>query len=85
MQTKTSTKTETSPVQARESTFKIEVYEKTYYTLEVSASSIQAAKKLVRGINGGTASISDFQPGSNGGSIPSCFGNVVIQSIEKIS
>ena len=81
----TNTNTEIAPVKVGESTFKIEVYEKTYYTLEVSASSIQAAKKLVRGINGGTASISDFQPGSNGGSIPSCFGNVVIQSIEKIS
>jgi hypothetical protein len=81
----TNTNTETSPVQVGESIFKIEVYEKTYYTLEVSASSIQAAKKLVRGISEGRASLSDFQPNSNGGSIPSCFGNVVIQSIEKIS
>jgi len=84
MQT-TNTNAETSPVQVGESIFKIEVYEKTYYTLEVSASSIQAAKKLVRGINDGFASLSDFQPNSNGGSTPSCFGNVVIQSIEKIS
>jgi hypothetical protein len=84
MQT-TNTNAETSPVQVGESIFKIEVYEKTYYTLEVSASSIQAAKKLVRGISEGRASLSDFQPNSNGGSIPSCFGNVVIQSIEKIS
>jgi hypothetical protein len=82
---KTTTTTEVTPVQVGESIFKIEVYEKTYYTLEVSASSIQAAKKLVRGISEGRASISDFQPNSNGGSIPSCFGNVVIQSIEKIS
>jgi hypothetical protein len=81
----TTTTTEVTPVQVGESIFKIEVYEKTYYTLEVSASSIQAAKKLVRGISEGRASISDFQPNSNGGSIPSCFGNVVIQSIEKIS
>jgi len=77
--------TEQAPVQGGEGIFKIEVYEKTYYTLEVSASSIQAAKKLVRGINKGHAIISDFQPNSNGGSTPSCFGNVVIQSIEKIS
>jgi len=84
MQT-TNTNTESAPVKVGESIFKIEVYEKTYYTLEVSASSIQAAKKLVRGISEGRASPSDFQPNSNGGSIPSSFGNVVIQSIEKIS
>jgi hypothetical protein len=77
--------TELAPVIVGGSIFKIEVYEKTYYTLEVSASSIQAAKKLVRGISEGRACISDFQPNSNGGSTPSCFGNVVIQSIEKIS
>ena len=79
------TTTEVAPVQVGEQkTFKIEVYEKVYYTLEVSATSAQAAKRLVREINNGNACLSDFQPDSNGGSIPSRHSNVVIQGIEQV-
>ena len=78
------TTTEVATVQAGEQkTFKVEVYEKVYYTLEVSATSAQAAKRLVREINNGNACISDFQPDSNGGSTPSHYGNVVIQKVEQ--
>ena len=63
--------------------FKVEIYEKAYYTLSVEASSEVEARKLVRGINKGHAIISDFQPDQNGGSCPSSYGNVVIQSIQE--
>jgi len=65
-------------------TFEVQIYEKVYYTLTVSAQTESEARKLVRGINKGNSCISDFQPDQNGGSCPSNFGNVVIQSVQSI-
>jgi hypothetical protein len=66
-------------------TVEVEVYEKAYYTLRVTASSESEARKLVRNINKGHACLSDFQPEQNGGSCPSCYGNVIIQSVKEYS
>lgn len=79
------TTTEVAPVQVgKQKKFKVEIYEKVYYTLEVSAGSAQEAKKFINEINYGNAVLSDFQPDSNGGAIPSCYGNVVIKNIEQV-
>lgn len=71
-------------MQTKTKTYEVKISETAYYTLTVMASSASEAKNLVRDINKGHASISDFQPDQNGGSCPSRYGNVVVKSVQEI-
>lgn len=61
-------------------TFEVQISEKTWYSLNIKASSKTEARKIVRAINNGDACITDF----DGGDAPSG-SPIVIHSVKELS